>query len=103
MGLPGAGITAIKLLLLTHRLPYPPNRGDRIRTYHMLRFLSQWADIYLGCLTDEPVASDAAQVLRVCAVIWRWPASAGQGGPAGPRRLLGGKSATEGFFAPPIA
>jgi polysaccharide biosynthesis protein PslH len=25
------------ILLLVHRLPYPPNKGDKVRTYHLLR------------------------------------------------------------------
>jgi len=30
----------VRILYLTHRLPYAPNRGDRIRAYHMLRHLA---------------------------------------------------------------
>ena len=29
-----------KILFLAHRVPYPPNRGDRIRSFHLLRFLA---------------------------------------------------------------
>jgi sugar transferase (PEP-CTERM/EpsH1 system associated) len=29
----------MRVLYLTHRVPYAPNRGDRIRAYHTLRFL----------------------------------------------------------------
>ena len=32
---------------LTHRLPYAPNRGDRIRSYHLLRELQSFADVTL--------------------------------------------------------
>jgi sugar transferase (PEP-CTERM/EpsH1 system associated) len=31
----------MKVLYLTHRVPYAPNRGDRIRAYHTLRFLRE--------------------------------------------------------------
>jgi sugar transferase (PEP-CTERM/EpsH1 system associated) len=37
----------MKVLFLTHRLPYAPNRGDRIRAYHMLRHLSRHASVDL--------------------------------------------------------
>ena len=37
----------MKVLFLTHRLPYAPNRGDRIRAYHLLRVLSGRADVDL--------------------------------------------------------
>jgi sugar transferase (PEP-CTERM/EpsH1 system associated) len=30
----------MRILYLTHRLPYAPNRGDRIRAYYMLRHLA---------------------------------------------------------------
>ena len=47
--------TSPRLLILTHRFPFPPNRGDRIRTYNVLSELSQKFSITLGSLTDEPV------------------------------------------------
>jgi polysaccharide biosynthesis protein PslH len=36
-----AGRSGIRLLYLVHRVPYAPNRGDRIRAYHTLRVLRQ--------------------------------------------------------------
>ena len=27
------------ILYLVHRLPYPPNKGDKVRSYHLLRHL----------------------------------------------------------------
>lgn len=41
--------------MLAHRFPYPPNRGDRIRTYHLLKFVSQHFDVSLACPTHEPI------------------------------------------------
>lgn len=41
------------LLYLTHRIPYPPNKGDKIRSYHMLRFLSRYYRIFLGTFVDS--------------------------------------------------
>lgn len=43
-----------KLLFLTQRLPYPPNKGEKIRQYQILRHLAQFYTIYLGCLIDDP-------------------------------------------------
>lgn len=42
----------MKLLFLTHRIPYPPNKGDKISSFNMMRFLSQKNDIYLGTFID---------------------------------------------------
>lgn len=41
------------LLLLCHRIPYPPNRGDKIRSFNLLKFLSQHYRVHLGCFIDD--------------------------------------------------
>ena len=45
-----------KLLMLTHRFPFPLNRGDRIRSYNLLRYLSDHFDVTLASYADEPVS-----------------------------------------------
>ena len=42
------------LLFLTHRLPYPPNKGDKIRSYNLLKHLSSQYRVYLGTFIDDP-------------------------------------------------
>ena len=42
------------LLFLAHRIPYPPNKGDKIRSWHMLRHLAERYKIHLGCFIDDP-------------------------------------------------
>ncbi len=37
----------MKLLFLTSRLPFPPNRGDRLRTYHLLQHLGREHEVTL--------------------------------------------------------
>ena len=46
------------VLVLTHRTPFPPDKGDRIRTFNVLRFLSPHTDVHLACLADEPVSPE---------------------------------------------
>ena len=41
------------LLFLAHRLPFPPNKGDKIRSFHLLRHLAQRYRIYLGAFIDD--------------------------------------------------
>ncbi|MCO7226248.1 TIGR03087 family PEP-CTERM/XrtA system glycosyltransferase [Pleionea sp. CnH1-48] len=41
------------LLYLVHRLPYPPNKGDKIRSFHLLKHLSKQYDIYLATFIDD--------------------------------------------------
>jgi sugar transferase (PEP-CTERM/EpsH1 system associated) len=51
----------MRILALTQRLPYAPNRGDRLRAYHMLRHLSEHAEVELVSLVhDDEEASQAA-------------------------------------------
>src|SRR4051812_38423355 len=65
---PGSGVVSRpNLLYLAHRLPYPPDKGDRIRTYHLLRSLSGLAEIHLACFADEPVGRpDLDELGRLC-------------------------------------
>jgi sugar transferase (PEP-CTERM/EpsH1 system associated) len=41
------------LLLLIHRIPYPPNKGDKIRSYHLLKHLAQHYRVHLGTFVDD--------------------------------------------------
>ena len=40
-------------LFLCHRLPFPPNKGDKIRSYALLRHLAQRGPVHLACFVDE--------------------------------------------------
>jgi sugar transferase (PEP-CTERM/EpsH1 system associated) len=42
------------LLLLIHRIPYPPNKGDKIRSYHLLKHLAQRYRVHLATFVDDP-------------------------------------------------
>ena len=43
----------MRILFVSHRLPYAPNRGDRIRAYHLLRLLSTSHDVHLISLVHD--------------------------------------------------
>ncbi|MBN1910419.1 MAG: TIGR03087 family PEP-CTERM/XrtA system glycosyltransferase, partial [Pirellulales bacterium] len=88
-----------QILFLVHRVPHPPNRGDRIRSFHLLRFLAARADVHLAYLSEDPPPAETIAVLdglcrNVAAVRLgrrrRWLAAA---------RTVGlGRTATEGLF-----
>ena len=42
------------LLLLVHRMPYPPNKGDKIRSWHLLKHLAQRYRVHLATFVDDP-------------------------------------------------
>ena len=54
----------MNILYITHRLPYPPDKGDRIRTWHVLKYLANHGRVYLATLADEPVPGESLAVLR---------------------------------------
>jgi len=43
-----------KILFLTNRLPFPPDKGDKIRTYHQLTQLAASHDVWCACFADTP-------------------------------------------------
>lgn len=59
------------ILFLCHRLPWPPDKGDKIRSYHVLRRLAEHYRVYLGTFVDDPddwkyVAHVEALCAEVC-------------------------------------
>ena len=43
-----------KILFLAHRLPFPPDKGDKIRAFHILRHLAARHEVWLGAGVDDP-------------------------------------------------
>jgi len=46
-----------ELLFLAHRIPFPPDRGDKIRSFHELRHLAGLGRIHLACFADDEADS----------------------------------------------
>lgn len=42
------------LLFLVHRIPFPPNKGDKIRSFHLLQYLTDRYRVFLGTFVDDP-------------------------------------------------
>lgn len=62
-----AGPRRRRVLMLTHRMPYPPDRGDRIRSYHMLKLLAKHYDVAIACTSEEPAWLQHHQLLATIA------------------------------------
>lgn len=41
------------ILFLAHRIPYPPNKGDKIRSFNFLKQLSGHYKVYLAAFVDD--------------------------------------------------
>ena len=56
------------LLFLSQRIPYPPNKGEKIRAYQILKYLTQHFTVHLGCLVDDPLDEPyEATLAEMCA------------------------------------
>lgn len=53
----------MRVLYLTHRLPYAPNRGDRIRAFHLLEGLRAAAEVTLLSLVHDDAEAAHANTL----------------------------------------
>ena len=52
------------LLYLVHRLPYPPNKGDKVRSYHLLKHLTASHRVFLGTFVDDPLDEAYVETVR---------------------------------------
>ena len=86
--------------MLTQRFPYPANRGDRIRSYNLLRELSREFDVTLAALADEPISpSELQHVEAICdrVIVDRLGRGSRIWGAA--KSVMRRKSISEGFFS----
>ena len=57
----------MKILVVLSRLPYPLDKGDKLRAYHQLKHLKQRHQIILCCTSEEsPSEKQLAEVRKVC-------------------------------------
>jgi len=89
----------MNVLYLAHRIPYPPDKGDKIRSYHQVRHLGARHRVSLVCFADDPADLAHAHVLReFCAsvdVVYRSPRRARL---LGLRGLLDGRAISVAAF-----
>lgn len=86
------------ILFVVHRVPFPPDRGDRIRSFHLLKFLASRANVWLATLSDEDVAPESLKELKsYCNEVSIEPLNLTRYA-QGALTLACGSSATEGLF-----
>ncbi len=52
------------ILFLAHRIPYPPDRGDKIRSFNIVRRLSEIAPVHIATFADDDADAAHAAGLR---------------------------------------
>ena len=60
----------MRVLFLTHRLPYAPNRGDRLRAFHILKALRGRAKVHLISLVHDLTGYRTANAYALNAVLY---------------------------------
>lgn len=87
------------LLFLPHRLPWPPNKGDKVRTYHLLKYLVARHKVHLGTFVDDPddlrYLDDVKAVCATSCIVKMNPRSARIGSLRG---LLSGEPLTLPYY-----
>lgn len=53
----------MKIFVIVSRIPYPLEKGDKLRAFHQIKELSKQHEIYLCALSDRPVHKDAIKTL----------------------------------------
>jgi polysaccharide biosynthesis protein PslH len=69
----------VKILFLSHRIPYPPDKGDKIRSFRLLEALASRHDVRLVTHADDPRdLKHVPELLRRCRTASVYPVSAAQ-------------------------
>ncbi len=55
-----------EILFIGHRIPFPPNRGDKIRSHHVLKELVRLAPVHVACMADDD--ADLAEEVELAAI-----------------------------------
>jgi len=91
------------LLFLAHRIPYPPDKGDKIRSWNILRFLATRYRVHLGCFIDDEADWPHADHLRdLCADCHFAPLRQAQGRLRALRSLVAGEALSVGYYRDPV-
>ena len=54
----------MKIGVIVSRVPWPLEKGDKLRIYHQLRFLARKHEVHLFCLTDSKPSPEAIEHLK---------------------------------------
>ena len=87
------------LLYLVHRMPYPPNKGDKVRSYNMLKQLTRHHQVFVGTFIDDPDDQQHVATLRaMCADLHVATLNPGLAKVASLGGLLTGQALTLGYY-----
>jgi sugar transferase (PEP-CTERM/EpsH1 system associated) len=89
----------MKILYLAHRIPYPPNKGDKIRSFNEIKYLAKNHSIDLICLADDPNDLQHKEDLqKYCRKVFVYPISTTWSKIKGLAEFCIGKPITTAYF-----
>lgn len=87
------------VLFLAHRIPFPPDKGDKIRSYNLLKYLCDEHRIYLGAFVDDPADIHYRRELdAVCADVFLCPLTSWRSRLGAATALPRGRSLSVGYY-----
>ena len=90
------------LLFLVHRIPYPPDKGDKIRSFHLLKAFASEYRVHLGSFVDNPADWKHADALKQwCASVELRPLVPWAATLRSARGLFTGEPLTDPYYCDP--
>lgn len=88
-----------RMLFISHRIPYPPDKGERLRAFHEIQAIRGRFQVTVATLAHSPTDYQSAERLKDhCHDVILAPAGNRAGLLRGALSLLRGRSITEGYF-----
>ena len=87
-----------EILFLAHRIPFPPNRGDKIRSHHLLKGLARLGPVHVGTFAETAEDRQQESALAAVASTYCLPTRSKPLPLAGVQALLAGKPVSETAF-----
>jgi len=89
----------MKILMLTPRFPYPPNRGDTVRSWSQLEYLAARHNVWLACVDERaPRPEHLDRVQSICRDVAVATSPKLRSLARGGLSLVAGHSLTEGYY-----
>jgi len=90
----------VDVLFLSHRIPFPPNKGEKIRAHAMVAHLAQHHTVHVGAFVDDPADLEHADALKALAggECFLPPLNPGLVYPMGIAALMRGGPITTSYF-----
>jgi polysaccharide biosynthesis protein PslH len=93
-----------EILFLSHRIPFPPDRGDKIRSHHIVKRLARIAPVHIATFADDDADMAEEVELASLAQSYHLVRRAKPLSVAGLQSLISGKPASfHAFFDPGVA